>query len=421
MRWRRARSVAAGFAVFLAAGLTLAARPAAGQAGQPLLAPPVVQLEQPEHLSRFFAALTALERPPAGDAAPARRKVRVTQLGDSHIAADMLSGRLRATLQARFGDGGRGFVLPGKPWRSYWQGAVNADMIGEWRVDLKAEGRDDGALGPGNCAAAASDPEARITVGTATKGEVGRALSTLDVYFVRQGDGGCFEVREEGALLGRVGTRGAFVEPDRRRFQVPDGPHRFVISPLDAAVGTETRLLGFSLERAEGLVWDALGINGALAKGLVRNTPEALSGVLTRLDPTLLTISFGTNELFDGHLTMEAYAQQLAAVLGALRRAAPGADCLLTGPFDALKGRRPPPNTDALIAVQRTQAFANGCAYFDARAAMGGAGSIRAWRRAGLAQRDFVHLTRPGYERVADLLAEAILYALAVYQMPPGP
>jgi len=42
---------------------------------------------------------------------------------------------------------------------------------------------------------------------------------------------------------------------------------------------------------------------------------------------------------------------------------------------------------------------------------MGGAGSIARWQRQGLAQRDLVHLTGRGYERLGDLMADAILGA----------
>ncbi len=393
----------------------------AGASAQPAQPPLAAPIEHSEHLSRFFGGLAALDPNAANPVNPAHTRVRVTQLGDSHIAADMFSGHLRVLFQSRFGDGGRGFVLPGKPWRSYWQANVSADQVGDWRVDLKGDGRDDGAQGPGNCAAASNDPRARVTAASATKGDVGRHFSSVDVLFVRQGDGGCFEVRDGDVLLGRVGTRGPWPEPDGRRFQLADGPHQISVSPLDAAPQTETRLLGFSLENPTGVIWDALGINGALARGLLRSTPEALSGVLQRLAPTLLVVSFGTNEAFDSNLSPDLYARQLAAVLRALRTAAPDADCLLTGPGDALKGRRPPETFEPLYAAQRTQAEAAGCAFFDARTAMGGPGSIRAWRRAGMAQGDFVHLTREGYERLGDLLAAALLEGYETFRAPPAP
>jgi hypothetical protein len=45
--------------------------------------------------------------------------VHILQIGDSHTAGDRITGKLRAALQARFGDGGRGVLPPGVPYAGY--------------------------------------------------------------------------------------------------------------------------------------------------------------------------------------------------------------------------------------------------------------------------------------------------------------
>src|SRR2546430_12522586 len=61
-----------------------------------------------KNLRRFWESLSAL------DSGSAQDDVRIVQYGDSHTAADFETGAIRKTLQTRFGDGGRGFVLLGK-------------------------------------------------------------------------------------------------------------------------------------------------------------------------------------------------------------------------------------------------------------------------------------------------------------------
>jgi hypothetical protein len=56
----------------------------------------------------------ALVRTKAGQA-----KTHVLFFGDSHVAADFMSGRVRERLQVDYGDGGPGFLMTGQPWRSY--------------------------------------------------------------------------------------------------------------------------------------------------------------------------------------------------------------------------------------------------------------------------------------------------------------
>jgi lysophospholipase L1-like esterase len=64
---------------------------------------------------------------------------------------------------------------------------------------------------------------------------------------------------------------------------------------------------------------------------------------------------------------------------------------------------------DEVIAIQRDVAQANGCAFWDWRAAMGGDGSVRQWVEAGLGQGDYTHLTGAGYRMVGDMLFDEIM------------
>jgi hypothetical protein len=63
------------------------------------------RIQQPEALSHFFQQLKKLE---AGDL----RQVRIAHIGDSHIQADFLPGKMRYLLQHQFGNAGRGLVFP---------------------------------------------------------------------------------------------------------------------------------------------------------------------------------------------------------------------------------------------------------------------------------------------------------------------
>ncbi len=57
---------------------------------------------------------------------------------------------------------------------------------------------------------------------------------------------------------------------------------------------------------------------------------------------------------------------------------------------------------DMIVEAQRQAALANGCAFWDERAKMGGKGSMVKWVTAGMAQADHVHFTGPGYRMIGD-------------------
>src|SRR5262249_30097197 len=52
-------------------------------------------------------------------ASRSKKAVHVLQYGDSHTAGDDLPNTLREQFQARFGNGGPGFSLAGRPFRGY--------------------------------------------------------------------------------------------------------------------------------------------------------------------------------------------------------------------------------------------------------------------------------------------------------------
>ncbi len=87
-------------------------------------------LERPAALHAVFESLDRLE------AGQAEGDVRMIELGDSHVAADWETGPVRRQLQARFGDGGRGFVPAGRPWKAWSQEGLLSGVAGEWSTKM---------------------------------------------------------------------------------------------------------------------------------------------------------------------------------------------------------------------------------------------------------------------------------------------
>ncbi|HEX5430572.1 MAG TPA: hypothetical protein VFW83_01295, partial [Bryobacteraceae bacterium] len=61
--------------------------------------------------------------------------VRILQYGDSHTAADLWTGELRSRFQEKFGDGGSGFSLAGRPYRGYRRADVLSGSSSGWHAD----------------------------------------------------------------------------------------------------------------------------------------------------------------------------------------------------------------------------------------------------------------------------------------------
>jgi lysophospholipase L1-like esterase len=421
--------------------------PAIAGAGAPLPAP--VTLEDPKgSLAPFYEALA---RAAAGD--PSGR-VLIAQYGDSHTAGDKLTGRMRAVLQAQFGDAGRGFVLPGRPKiKHYYLGDVRYGTDGAWKSD---QGGKRGTTEPYGLAGVRSYAEASSAVAwveTCSDCKAGTAVDSFEIFFLRQPDGGVLEARVDDGEWIRIQTalgadQGDAAVPDYARIEVDDGPHRLSLRPRGSK---EVDVFGIALERrVPGVIVDALGIVGVQMSHLWKWDWSVISAQLARRDPALVVLQYGTNEVDDKDLDLARFEERYVELVGRVRTAVPGAAILILGPPDmavrelgskkcerlakAARNQRKkksgvaevpdgcqwrtPAKLLDIIAAERRVATRTGVAFFDSLEAMGGRDQIDALVKADppLAYQDHVHFTGRGYAAWADLLLEDLNRGYATWE-----
>lgn len=389
-------------------------------------------LDNTPALRRFFEALAKL------DDGVARDDVRILQFGDSHTAADMLTGTARRALQARFGDGGRGFVAIGRPWRTYWQDGLHAPgMTHDWQ-SLSLLGKidhghwvfGDGCYGLAGVCLVTNHAGARLW------SEITSPSSSIEVDYWAQPTGGSFDVIVDEKLMATVQTRNSSLPVSAfKSLDVVEGPHKI---ELRTHGDGDVRVFGMSLDREKvGVVYDALGINGARAAHVSKANEAHLDEQLRHRAPALVVLAFGTNESADERPLSEV-EREIVDALGRLERAVPTASCLLLGPPDrAVSTPSDNPYTDGkdaggvwgtsprleqIVALERRIAGAAGCAFFDQFGVMGGAGSIAAWadQDPPRAQRDRTHLTRDGYAFVGNAFANELMAAYGAWRTEHG-
>lgn len=382
------------------AGLTTSGLP-----GQVLDEVPLQPLEgRPEDLARIRALL---------DQARSRR-VRITVFGASHTGADLFTGQLRRVLQTRYGDLGHGFVFPAALYQGDRGQDINLCRTDGWRSDWpgKKGGRDDG-LYPFGASLSSADPADFGWLETTLDNPQGRSVSRYEIFSLGEPNGGTLQVKVDGAPFEEISQVADDVRLLRHRVEVPDGPHRLVLSPKGDG---EVRLFGVSAEReGPGVIVDAIGIRGRTASSWLRWDEDLSSRAIASLSPDLIALAYGTNEANDGSLTPERYSEELRGVLARLRVVAPDAACLLIGPTD--RGKRVARDTFVVwdrtgwvAQVQRQVGPEFGCAFWDWQQAMGGPGSMIAWSMLSpaLGSSDLIHLTGAGYVWSADRLLMAI-------------
>jgi len=377
------------------------------------------QIEDPSGhaLDHFFEALS---RAKGGQGI-----ARVCHYGDSPITNDGITSTVRKQLQLRFGDAGHGFILIDKPWGWYEHAAVTHDATRGWTSDPMFIAHSDHLYGLGGVSFTSDHADTTATFGTAADGEIGRQVSSFDIYYLAQPGGGEFDLEVDGSPVRRVSTARDVVVSEFAGVQVPRGPHTLSIS----AVGNgEVRLFGVALESGPaGVQYDSLGVNGAFV-GLLANYMDAehWTEQLRHRNPDLVILNYGTNESQFDRLSMDQYHRDTVEVINRIRAALPDTSIMLVAPMD--RGKRGDgggivtrPTIPRLVNYQRAIAAETGCAFFDTYSAMGGEGTVGRWceARPKLMCGDYTHPTAKGAEVVGNLIYNAIIAAYDDYR-PAG-
>jgi len=365
---------------------------------------------------RPFLGKLATFRPGEG------RSLHILQIGDSHTAGDMISEAWRRRLQSRFGNGGRGILAAGRPYRGYLTWRVTAAQSDGWTVNA--------TFGSGHGKTGSPLGLAGFTQSTQRRGEsLSLSADASDQWFDRltvcalaRSGGGTVRLRI-GEAAESWQLEAARVAPVCRTLD-SEVPATFAaLTTTDDGPVSITSFATF--RRRGGAIVSNLGVSGAQLLHFGRTGDAILAAELAAYRPDLIVLAFGTNEGFSPSLSADEAEAAMREQVARIRRLAPvETPILLLGAPDTVT-RQPPSDAFAcgqgwfvprlLETVRDRQAAAArelGLGFWNWADAMGGRCAAVAWREAGLMRPDHVHFTQAGGERVGALLDAAIMLAV---------
>ncbi len=348
------------------------------------LTPAAGHFSNPAALQPFFALLQ--------DSRATGQPVHILQFGDSHTASDDWVDAMRQFMQAKYGNGGPGFGMAGRPYRGYRRFDLAGNSSAGWETAGTVGRPGDGLLGLSGVAITSRSAGQTAWINTAAK--------AVELFYLAQPGGGAFSVDMDGLPLQTIETddrlsTGIF------SYQPPPGDHVFAVTTLSAA---PVRLYGWVAQNPSGVTWETLGINGAQASLLLNGDDALWTQQIKSRNPALCVLAYGTNEANSRSFDPASFRADLLRVIARFREAVPASSLLLVGPPDC--GRdRPLLHLDEVIDVERQTAGEAGIAFWDWRDRMGGSRATVTWVRAGLGQPDYIHLTGAGYRALGQALA----------------
>ena len=395
-------------------------------------APPIEDLEPPdaEELDQIGALLSAPSRTAERLDTSVSIPKRIAIWGDSHLAAGSFAAEMRRILGAQG-------VRPRISWLPMTMGRAGVILplrrfcMDGWKSELAYNSRTARvATGIGLNALQA---EQGAYLWLDLRNPAGEAeVESVELFFNASDSAASAVISIDGGPEARLSLE-AEDTFGRISISATDGP----ISVLKLRAQSPLILHGMKLNYREPppAVLDAFGIPGATMRAWQQLDPAYFSRYFDAGSYEMVLLEFGTNEgnarPFDG----PGYAQMLDAALQNMRVVFPTARCVLIAPGDRgvllpksrkKTGRRSATTErdgnlsasllrfshihEKIFQMQQRIGSRYGCSAWSMQSAMGGAGGAYRWMLANpaLMSRDLTHFTPPGYQRLAQELAEAL-------------
>jgi len=377
----------------------------------------------------------------------AGRGVTILQIGDSHTSADFFTADLRKVLQARYGDGGPGYVTAGHPHIGVRSASLSITSSSGWTY--KALQRSDSIaefwLSGFNSVAVAEGQAMSFSASHPV------TFDMIEIEVVRQPGGGAIDIRLDGVVESKFDLDAAEIDPVVIRLLPNHGTTDRVrqISVTTTRAGAVNLASVAIYNRRSGVTYNSVGYPGATV-GIINKFDDRLfASELRRIDPQIVVLSFGSNEGFNDNLDLERYAANYQRAVHKIKSTLPSATIVVIAPPDGneLPGNchdkprsqcrrvaasrpvppsadgapetgepvecawRTPPKLDRVRDIQHDIAQREGLVYWNWASIMPRECGADRWASQSppLMAKDHLHFTSSGYKLSADQFAKTLI------------
>jgi hypothetical protein len=266
------------------------------------------------------------------DDGQAPRGLVILQIGDSHTAADFFTGELRRRLQKRYGNGGAGYIIAGKPHAGVRTSAVKVAASSGWTYKGIQRSDDASAFWLSGFNANASAANETLTL-TADAPEF---FDSIEIEALRQPGGGTINISLDGTVKGSFELDGKSVEPLVLRLS-PESGGKERVKQIEIKTQSDGPVSIASVaifDKQEGVSYNSIGFPGATIELLNKFDQNLFADDLRRLNPQIVVLAFGTNEAARKNLDLDRYRQSFEKVTDRITSVLPDAKIVLIGPPD---------------------------------------------------------------------------------------
>jgi lysophospholipase L1-like esterase len=356
----------------------------------------------------------------------------ILHIGDSHTSADFFTGQVRRTLQAQYGQGGVGYMPAGKP-KGFRSSLLDITVSAGWKYEsLQSRDANPSDFGLSGYNVVAVEPGRNIKIKPYHELE----FDSIEIEAIAQPGAGAIDVKVNGQAQSHRNLRASVAEPVLIKIAPPSLPAtlREVSITTEGKGAVSLGSISIYNDRA-GLTYDSIGYLGATINILNKLEPDRFATALHRINPSIVVLSFGTNEAASETLDVSSYSDKYERVVRAIQAALPEAAVVLIAPpdFNEISPRscpRPkrtdsicretpeeesatggsqciwhtPPKLEQVREAQRKIAERHGFVYWNWGSIMPAECGAHKWFKETppLMSTDHVHFTAIGYKKSAD-------------------
>jgi lysophospholipase L1-like esterase len=331
--------------------------------------------------------------------------INIVHIGDSHIQADWLTERVRELLQKKYGDAGRGLIVPCRVAGTNEPTNFRTSGIGNWSTGrvIVPNGQ---KIGIGALTVRSAEPTASLTVSSHTHDLTKPLFQEVQVFCDKQN---AYDLSIKDALgntLQTVASDDATQTNDYFSFMIKNLPSSaFTLQSKANANGNQTTIYGINITNLNaGVRYHAIGINGATFQHY--NQAKLLAKQLFFLKPDLVIVGLGTNEA-QKTVVKDVQKAQILQLVTQLKNETQ-APLLLYSPADSYRKGAVNPDLSVVTTALKEVATEQNLAFWDLYTLSGGKGSALQWRTRGLLSKDGVHYAKKGYYLQGETLFQAL-------------
>lgn len=337
-----------------------------------------------------------------------QQKIRILHLGDSHVHYDLQTRTLRSRINKIWGDAGIGWLIPYSIAQTHATVDYKTWHSGSWTAARNTQANPLLELGCSGISVRTQDPNAAIFF-QLYPGTYQEHHRRLLLFYKADSESFTLIVKTSPS------DQGIRIQPD-----TSNKPTEVILDEFNGYL--ELRFVqenpsqnffecyGLWLESIhdKGVVYGSAGVNGAGIGSYLK--ARHLYQDIASLQPNLIFLDVGINDFYaSNHFNSEHLGQQLTSLIDQIHRASPNSLVVLISPQDAYRYSR---NISACAPYARLLseiAQKQHCAFYDYYQVSGGQYAMLQWLQHGLAKRDKIHLTNPGYLIKGELYANALL------------